>query len=641
MCGFVGIFGEFENAKSKLARMIDAISHRGPDDNGIWLDSQSEIGLGHARLAVVDLSEAGQQPMREANGRYVIAFNGEIYNHKKIRAELELEGCAVAWRGHSDTETLLASISFWGVEAALAKAVGMFAFALWDKEKKELCLARDRVGEKPLYYGWCDGKHIFSSELHAFRADIGLNLEIDRDAVAAYFRFKYIPAPHSIYKGIYKLQPGTFARFKLGSKEPIVKSYWSAVERYKEQSGNVYKGTDAEAILQLDQLLNESVQQQLMSDVPIGTFLSGGIDSSIISALAQKNSSGPINTFSIGFSEDKYNEAVYAKQVAEHLGTNHTELYVTSDAARDVIPKLPFIYDEPFADASQIPTYLVSEMARQNITVALSGDGGDELFCGYNRYLYAESLWGKIQVLPKPLRSMMAKGLTSVPPSLLNSAAQLPLMGRYPMLGDKLHKSAESLHSGSIDELYLNLISHWKHPESLVKGAVERDSILSISKSHTAQLADLSAMMLKDFLQYLPDDILVKVDRAAMSVSLETRVPFLDHKVVEFAWSLPQSVKIRDGKSKWILREVLHKYVEKSLFERPKMGFSVPIDNWLRGPLKVWMLDLLNEREIEQQGILDAKMVTRKVNEHLSGRRNWADQLWSVLMFQSWMAQNA
>lgn len=641
MCGFSGIFGS-PPCEDDLRRMGLAIAHRGPDDSGVWIDPEAALGFVHRRLSIIDLSSLGHQPMASACGRYTIAFNGEIYNHAELRQSLGHTN----WRGHSDTETLLAAVASWGLEVALKRVVGMFAFALWDRKTKCLTLARDRLGEKPLYYGWQGATFLFGSELKALKAHPAFRAEIDRDALTLFLRHNAIPAPYSIYQGIHKLPPGTFLQLHAEQKNAHPVAYWSARSVAEAGQCNLFRGSDAEAVAELERLLGEAVNGQMMADVPLGAFLSGGIDSTTVVALMQAQSACPVKTFTIGFYEGGYNEADHAKAVARHLGTEHTELYVTPQDAMDVIPSLSAIYDEPFADSSQIPTYLVSRLARQHVTVSLSGDGGDELFGGYNRYFWARNLWRKLGWMPRPLRAAMAGVLTALPPTAWNTAFSklerwLPARLRYATPGDKLHKAAEILAVRSPEEIYLGLVSHWKDPAQLVRGSQEPRTLLNVP-SRQADLPDFEhLMMYLDTVTYLPDDILTKVDRAAMSVSLETRVPLLDHRVVEFAWTLPLGVKIRHGQGKWLLRQVLYRHVPQSLMERPKMGFGVPIDEWLRGPLRHWAGALIEPARLKREGILNAEPIQRKWHEHQAGTRNWSYYLWDVLMFQAWIEHNA
>lgn len=652
MCGFVGFMGGITSyekaANATLKCMADTIKYRGPDDEGYWHDADNRISLGHRRLAIVDLSPAGHQPMISRSGRYVIAFNGEIYNHLDLRAELLAVNTVPAWRGHSDTETLLAGFDAWGVEDAVKKCIGMFAFAVWDKHYKVLTLSRDRLGEKPLYYGWQgDGEgsaFLFGSELKALKAHPAFAADIDRDALCLLMRHNYIPAPYSIYNGIAKLEAGCLLTVSLAQPAPQVVRYWSAAAVAVAGCVAPFEGTPEQAVDALEVLLKSAVQQQMMADVPLGAFLSGGVDSSTIVALMQAQSDRPVKTFTIGFNEAGYNEAVHAKAVAKHLGTEHTELYVTPQQAMDVIPRLSTLYCEPFSDSSQIPTFLVSQLARQQVTVSLSGDAGDELFCGYNRYLMANRLWQKLSVMPTGSRRLAARGLTALSPSRWNALlgplqGLLPISLRQANLGDKLHKAAEVLVSSSVDALYLGLVSHWDDPASVVIGGKEPPTLITGNAPQLSGLDDIQRMMALDALTYLPDDILVKVDRAGMGVSLEGRVPFLDHRVVEFAWSLPQSMKLRDGVSKWALRQVLYRHVPRGLIERPKMGFGVPIGDWLRGPLKDWAEDLLNESRLQREGFFYPAPIRKKWSEHLSGSRNWQYHLWNVLMFQAWLGK--
>jgi asparagine synthase (glutamine-hydrolysing) len=652
MCGLAGFLGGSAanndgGGAVLLHAMCSRIKLRGPDDEGIWSDVTNAVGLGHRRLSIVDLSDAGHQPMLSRRGRYVIAFNGEIYNHLDCRAALAMTDGG--WRGHSDTETLLAGFETWGIQGTVERCIGMFAFAVWDKQTRTLTLGRDRLGEKPLYYGWQghgqNATFLFGSELKALKSHPAFTAGIDRNALCLLMRHNYIPAPYSIYEGIAKLEPGCMLTVSLAQPEPVVVRYWSAAAVAVAGCAAPFAGTPAQAVDALEVLLKSAVQQQMMADVPLGAFLSGGVDSSTIVALMQAQSARPVKTFTIGFNEAGYNEAVHAKAVAKHLGTEHTELYVTAQQAMDVIPRLPTLYCEPFSDSSQIPTFLVAQLARKQVTVALSGDAGDELFCGYNRYLMADSLWKKFKMLPAGSRRLAARGLTAVSPDGWNAMLEpvkglLPASLRLANLGDKLHKGAVVLAADSVDSLYLELVSHWDDPASVVIGGTEPPTLLTGNAPPLQGLDDIQCMMALDTLAYLPDDILVKVDRAAMGVSLECRVPFLDHRVVDFAWSLPQSMKLRNGVGKWALREVLDRYVPKALIERPKMGFSVPIGDWLRGPLRDWAENLLDESRLRREGYFHPAPIRQKWAEHLSGARNWQYHLWDVLMFQAWLAEN-
>jgi asparagine synthase (glutamine-hydrolysing) len=629
--------------------MGQAIAHRGPDDADVWLDHDQGILLSHRRLAVVDVSEAGHQPMLSSCGRYVFVFNGEVYNHLDLRRKLESTGLAPAWRGHSDTETLLAGFAEWGIRGTVESCIGMFAFAVWDKSRCTLTLGRDRLGEKPLYYGWQGqgqlATFLFGSELKALKVHPAFKAEIDRGALCLLMRHNYIPTPHSIYEGISKLEPGCLLTVSLTQTEPRMERYWSASTVAVSGCATPFASTPEQAVNALEVLLKSAVQQQMMADVPLGAFLSGGVDSSTVVALMQAQSSRPVKTFTIGFNEEGYNEAVHAKVVAKHLGTEHTELYVSPQQALDVIPRLPTLYSEPFSDSSQIPTFLVSQLARQQVTVSLSGDAGDELFCGYGRYMQTQRLWQTLSHVPQGVRHLLARGLTTLSPAGWNSLlgpvrGVLPGKLRRANLGDKLHKGAAAFSVTGLDDLYLRLVSHWDDPASVVIGGKEPPTVLSGNAPQLNGLDDIQRMMALDTLTYLPDDILVKVDRAAMGNSLEGRMPFLDHRVVEFAWSLPQSMKLRNGVGKWALREVLYRYVPKALIERPKMGFSVPIGDWLRGPLRDWAENLLDESRLRREGYFHPGPIRQKWVEHLSGVRNWQYHLWDVLMFQAWLAEN-
>ncbi len=583
--------------------------------------------------------------MQSESGRYVIAFNGEIYNFRQLRAELATLGHV--FRGHSDTEVILAAVEEWELLDALKRFVGMFAFALWDKQRRELHLARDRLGEKPLYYGWAKDVFVFASELKALRAYTGWRSEVDRDALALFLRHNYVPAPYSIYKDIRKLLPGTVLTLSRRSTVDLPRPvpFWSAREAAENGANRPLPESAAEVTSQLDTLLREAILQQMVADVPLGAFLSGGVDSSTVVALMQAQSSRPVKTFTIGFHEAGYNEAEDAKAVAKHLGTDHTELYVTPQEAMDVIPNLQTLYDEPFADSSQIPTHLVARLARRHVTVSLSGDGGDELFGGYTRYFLGQSIWQKIGWAPKGVRRLGSKVLTSVSTRtwdrlLRRTEFLMPRASGLEITGDRTHKLAEILRVTGPEQLYRSLVSHWKDPQSVVIGGQEPLTALTDNK-RWADLPDVTQwMMYVDLVTYLPDDILVKVDRASMGVSLEARVPLLDHRVVEFAWRVPLSMKIRHGEGKWLLRQVLYKYVPRELIERPKMGFSVPIDSWLRGPLRDWAEALLADDRLKREGYFNPQPIRQKWSEHLSGTRNWQYHLWDVLMFQAWLEES-
>jgi asparagine synthase (glutamine-hydrolysing) len=645
MCGIVGFLGNGGRGDAALAElatsMSDCLIHRGPDDSGVWVEERSGLGFGFRRLSIIDLSAAGHQPMVSQCGRYVIVFNGEVYNYLAIRRELDAGGSAPAWRGHSDTEVILAAIACWGIGRTLERMTGMFALAVWDRADRTLHIARDRLGEKPLYYGWLGGTLIFASELKALRVHPGWKGEIDRGALSLFLRHGYVPAPYSIYRGIHKLTPGTFlSAHPDGSSAQT--TYWSARKVAERGAAEPFAGSDKEATEMLERLLSLAIRGQMLADVPLGAFLSGGVDSSTVVALMQAQSDRAVKTFTIGFREAGHNEAEHAKAIARHLGTDHTELYVSAAEARDTIPRLPDLYDEPFSDASQIPTFLVAQLARRNVTVSLSGDGGDELFGGYNRYFIGRRLWESVGWVPRPLRSVAAAGITAISPSQWDRFLALfmtlsPKALRYSNPGEKLHKLALILGATGPDDLYRALTSQWKDPASVILAGTEPDTVAS-DRTGWAALPDFTQrMMFVDLVTYLPDDILVKVDRAAMGTSLETRVPMLDRDVVEFAWSLPLSLKIRGGQGKWLLRQVLYKHVPRELIDRPKSGFDVPIGSWLRGPLRDWAESLLSEVRLRQEGFFDAAAVRKSWNEHLSGRRDWQQRLWSVLMFQAWL----
>jgi asparagine synthase (glutamine-hydrolysing) len=609
MCGICGFYSKSSlKFDSAIKKMCAAISHRGPDDNGSWQDENLGIVLGHQRLSIIDLSAAGHQPMQSSSGRFILSYNGEIYNHLALRTELKDINSNIKWRGNSDTETLLEGLEFWGIEETLKKLVGMFAFILWDKKLHCLTLVRDRMGEKPLYYGW-QGKgdnsvFLFGSELKALKVHPNFRAEINRDAITLQFRHNCIPAPYSIYKDIYKLLPGHYLQLN-------------------------------------EKLLTISVKQQMISDVPLGAFLSGGVDSSTIVALMQTQSSRPIKTFTIGFNEEDYNEAKYAKEASRHLGTEHNELYVSAEQAMAVIPKLQSIYDEPFSDSSQIPTFLVSQLAKQYVTVSLSGDGGDELFCGYNRYIISKNFFNKLNLMPYFFKKILSLGIKSVTPkNWVRFSKIFPQLRQLNNFGDKMHKGATVLGSKNFSELHYRLASHFENPNEIVINSKEPSTFFTNFKPTLPGLDDQQQMMALDCITYLPDDILVKLDRAAMATSLETRTPFLNHKLIEYAWRIPQSLKLKNGISKWILREILKKYLPEKLIDRKKTGFGIPIDLWLRGPLRDWAESLLNKTRLDREGYLNSDKVLIKWKEHLSGKMNWQYHLWDVLMFQAWLEKN-
>ncbi len=648
MCGLAGFIDisrqmSVEQMKAVVQDMSNTLHHRGPDDGGLWVDAQNHVALGHRRLAIIDISPEGHQPMLSANDRYALVFNGEIYNFLELRRELERLG--YRFRGHSDTEVMLASFSEWGLERSVKRFNGMFAFALWDRQERLLHLGRDRIGEKPLYYGWMGQIFLFGSELKALKACPYFQAEIDRNALTLFLRFNCIPAPYSIYKNIYKLPPGTVLTWNGQDAHPEPVPYWSVKEAAESGVAEPFLGGETEAVTQMEELLREAVGLRMVADVPLGAFLSGGIDSSTVVALMQAQSSQPVKTFTIGLYEDVYNEAQYAKEVARHLGTDHTELYVTPAEALAVIPKLPTLYDEPFSDSSQVPTFLVSQLARQHVTVSLSGDGGDEIFAGYNRYFWGRRIWQKTSWIPAMLRETAARGITSISPltwdRLFNNLNTfLPSKLKQSIPGNNLHKLAEVFGVPNPDAMYEGLVSHWKDPAAVVVGGWEPPTTVS-DRHKWAQLSDFTErMMYLDTVTYLPDDILAKVDRASMGVSLEGRMPLLDHRIIEFAWKMPLSMKIRNGQGKWLLRQILYKYVPENLIERPKAGFGIPIESWLRGPLRDWAESLLDEGRLRREGFFNPLPIRQKWAEHLSGDRNWQHHLWDVLMFQAWLEKN-
>ena len=640
MCGIAGFWGPAGQRGMRPAAqaMADAIRHRGPDDSGEWCDESAGIALAHRRLSILDLSPEGHQPMTSASGRYVIVFNGEVYNYEELRTRLP--GCH--WRGHSDTEVMLAAFEAWGLDAAVRTFVGMFAFALWDKQERQLHLVRDRLGIKPLYYGRCGQTLLFGSELRALRAHPAFDAEIDCGALALLMRHNYVPHPYSIYGGIFKLPPGTILSLKSDRDlaEPV--PFWSARAVAEAGVASPLPNDPEPALDALHQLLLEATRLRMISDVPVGAFLSGGIDSSTVVALMQAQSSRPVRTFSIGFFEKGYNEAPFAAEVARHLGTEHTELYVTPAEAQGVVPTLPEYFDEPFADSSQIPTFLVSALARKYVTVSLSGDGGDELFAGYPRYSLANQIWDKMRYFPAAGRKLAAAGMKTLSANTWNQFFKatdifLPERIRRRRPGEQIHRFADVFSEDSRQAIYRRILSHWDPPDQVVMGALEPPTALTDPRRR-AELSDFTLqMMFIDLVSYLPDDILTKVDRASMAVSLEARVPLLDHRVVEFAWRLPMSLRIRNGQEKWLLRQVLHKYVPSQLVDRPKMGFGIPVGEWLRGPLRDWADSLLAPKRLTEEGLLDTQRVRRIWNEHLSGTRNWQYPLWDVLMFEAWL----
>src|SRR3954468_3574932 len=639
MCGITGIWRKRRgDVAATAARMTSRIVHRGPDDAGVWVDPAAGVALGFRRLSIIDLSPAGHQPMQSASGRFTMIFNGEVYNFPGIREELERGGLAPSWRGHSDTEVILAAFEAWGLDEAVKRFVGMFAFALWDSRERLLHLVRDRMGVKPLYYTAANGAVLFGSELKAMTVAEECPTTISRDALGLYTRFAYVPAPYTIYEDVWKVRPGMIVTFDADHRR-TEREHWSLRDVIERAAADRFRGSDAEAIEELDRVAREAVRLRMIADVPLGVFLSGGIDSSLVTALMQAQSSGPVKTFSIGFREAEYDEAHYAAAVAKHLGTQHTELYVTASEARDVIPLLPCMYDEPFADSSQIPTYLVSKLARQHVTVSLSGDGGDEFFAGYHRYFLGRKLWDKAGSLPRFARPAAAAAMRSIPIAawnkLLSPARRfVPRPLRRERAGERIHKLAAAMTTADPDALYRQVVAQWP---SLVPGAHELPIAIT-DRAAWPRIDDyIERMMYFDQVSYLPDDILVKVDRASMAVSLEAREPLLDHRLIEFAWRLPLSMKLGEGGRKWILKKLLARYVPPALIDRPKMGFGLPIDHWLRGPLADWAESLLSERRLRDEGFFDARAVREKWTQHASGRGEWQQYLWTVMMFQAWL----
>lgn len=640
MCGLAGMFSSgswnSEELQRITLRMSDAIAHRGPDDDGVWVDAAAGIALGFRRLAIVDLSEQGHQPMRSASGRYVIIFNGEVYNHRSIRRDLESSGCR--FRGHSDTEVILAAFERWGIERAVRRFIGMFAIAVWDVSRQELSLIRDRLGIKPLFVYHHDGLVSFGSELKALLAGPEFDRTLDTSALTSYLRYLYVPAPQSIFAHVTKLPPGHILTIA-DPTAPLRPSipYWSAEAAAREGQVSQFSGGDEDAIAELETLLTEAVRLRMQADVPLGALLSGGIDSSTVVALMQASADRPVKTFTIGFDKHEFDEASHARAVAKHLGTDHTELHLTGADALAVVPRLADMFDEPLADPSQIPTFLVCELARREVTVALTGDGGDELFGGYNRYIQGERLIAGFERWPSLLRRFSASGLTSVSPRTWNRVRDtlrpvFPVAGQTRMLGEKMHKLGDLLREDSTNGMYRSLLSAWQDPQNFVVGGTTSDPDSAVETE--TQLALMERMMLADQIAYLPDDLLAKVDRASMAVSLEARVPILDHRVVELSWRLPRKYKVRDGQGKWILRQILYKHVPRALVDREKMGFSVPLAQWLAGPLRSWAGDLLLSGETE--GLLRSAVVRKEWDRFLAGDSSNAAGIWAVVMFCAW-----
>lgn len=657
MCGIVGLWDTRHNltgetAEAVIRHMAGTLAHRGPDDEGYFAEPTTGLMLGFRRLSIVDLSREGHQPMTSASGRYVIVFNGEVYNHTRLRPELEAAG--FGFRGHSDTEVMLAAIEHWGLEPALKRFVGMFAIGLWDKRDQVLTLVRDRLGIKPLYFGWVGGLFVFASELHAIKRLHGFANDVDRNALTLFLRYNYIPEPYSIFKGLYKLMPGTLLRVdrELAAKLTDIASvlgratpFWDARAMAEDGVRRPWQLSDVEATEELDRILRDAVSLRMRADVPLGAFLSGGIDSSTVAALMQAQSRRPVKTFSIGFERESYNEAEYARAVASHLGTEHHELTVTTRDLLNVVPQLSSMYDEPFADPSQIPTFLVSKLAREHVTVSLSGDGGDELFGGYNRYVIARRLRQMLRFIPESVVCGAAGVIGSnerLGGSILELANRLaPRAWRFQNPATKVSTLVRFLKARDDAERYRVLVSHWRDPEAVVLHG--SDSVSgAIDATLGPSLGDpIADMMYADLVTYLPGSILTKLDRASMHVSLEARVPLLDHRVVEFAWRIPMSQKLREGQGKWLLRQVLSRYLPMKLFDRPKQGFGGPLGDWLRGPLYEWAETLLGDEQLRKGGYFNVHRIRAEWRDHLSGRADNSFRMWSVLMFQAWLDQRS
>lgn len=642
MCGIAGIvFANNSNLSSLIERMVLVLRLRGPDDYGFWIEANRGIALGHCRLAILDLSSAGRQPMKSRSGRYVITYNGEIYNYLEVRDELIKQG--VNFSGHSDTEVMLAAFEEWGIVKSVKHFDGMFAFAVWDNREYKLYLGRDRFGEKPLYYGWVDDTLIFGSELKAMREYKLWRPKIEKRALSLFLRYSYIPAPYSIYENVFKLIPGTVLEVTADKQEKQY-VYWSAQEVARQAAEKNLLLSETEAVDILHKHLSQSVQSRCISDVPLGIFLSGGIDSSLITSLAQECSKQPVKTFTIGFHEKYFNnEAPYAKDIAHHLGTDHTEFYVTERDAYEIIPRLPVLYDEPFADSSQIPTHLLSMLARKTVTVCLSGDGGDELFGGYNRYIWLDKIYRKFACCPQILWYLLA----GIKEEWLDAAnrvvfKRLPLGMQIASLGHKINKISRAFqHTKTSADFYQNICSTINNPLDFL---LDKEGLVldnKISNNDWERNNDfVHWMMLMDTTSYLPGDILTKVDRAAMGASLEVRAPFLDPEVFYYAWGLPLDYKVRGKCSKYILKKLLYRYVPQQLMERPKVGFGVPIGQWLKGPLHGWVSDLLDMVKLQQQGFFNAQAVHKCWQQHLTGSHDWTYLLWNFLVFQAWLGEN-
>jgi len=638
--------GNAEGLSALSSGMASSLAHRGPDASGTYGDPGAGLGLAHRRLSILDLSEAAAQPMNSADNRFVLIHNGEIYNFLELRKKLEEQGGPfLPWRSSSDTEVILAAVQAWGIDAALNRFNGMFAFALWDNDQRVLHLARDRMGEKPLYYGRAGSGFVFGSELKALRAYPYFKPEMDLEALSLYLRFQYVPEPRSIYRDVFKLSPGHLLTIRADDPTRLdPRPYWTMGDAVNRALADPFSGSQRQASDHLESLLRDVIRNQMLSDVPLGALLSGGIDSSLVTALMQAESSRPVQSFTIGFSGKAYDESADAKRVAEHLGTDHTELFVTSGHVLDLIPKLPTLYDEPFADASQLPTFMVAELTRRHVTVCLTGDGGDETFAGYNRHFWAPAIWDRIGKIPPRLRDFAASGMRLVPPKGYDTIFRLaenlmPHASRVRTPGHKAHKLADILSSETREELYKRLASTWPDPGCLLTAGAEPDTVLDSPEAWPRLTGYTRWMQYMDTISYLPGDILHKVDRATMGVALESRAPYLDHRVIEFAWRLPLSMLLKGKEGKHILRSILYRHVPRNLVERPKMGFGVPLDDWLRGPLKTWAQDLLSPSRLKSQGIFNPGILARQLDDHMTGRRDNQYRLWNILMFQSWLDQ--
>lgn len=654
MCGFAGAFlanNKYNSLSDITEVMASEIHHRGPDDSGYWSNQDNTFSLSFKRLSIQDLSIAGRQPMQSSSNRYIICFNGEIYNHLELRKNINLHHSKkYLWNGHSDTETLLALVELFGIKKSLEMCKGMFALALWDNIENSLILARDRLGEKPLYYGWSQESFIFASELKALKKFPNFSNKINKESLVSFLRFNYVPGPESIYENIYKLEPGTFLKLSntsLLSKNLISENFWSLEKVISNSRKNQFSSFDTTKH-EIKSSLENAVKSQMISDVPLGVFLSGGIDSSLITAISQFQSNKPIQTFTVGFEDQNFDESKYAKQISDYLKTEHNELIVDEKQVIELIDEIPFIYDEPFADSSQLPTHLICKAAKTKVTVALSGDGGDEIFGGYNRYFLAPKIWSNLKYIPKPVRTSIGDAALNISQHSWNKFSKFSSI--FPSMnidnfGEKVHKLGHRLKSiNSFDDLYMSLIAQWSAPENLVRDIdfmpkTKIDRLIQGESKYIESLDDVSKMMAIDSLTYLPDDILCKVDRAAMSISLETRAPFLDHELIECAWRVPHNLKVNSSSGKLILKNILYDYIPEKLFDRPKSGFGIPIGQWIKGPMRDWAESLINERRLEIEGNFHPQPIAKIWNEHISGQRDWTHQLWSILMFQLWFEQ--